>query len=129
MGCHKNINCDKLLRLNNAVNKIVEVLDSKKATDIEVLNVSSLTTMTAYFIIATGNNDRLTRALCDHVEEELEKTGVSVTNKEGYRSGDWILLGFDEVVVHIFMPEARNFYNLEHIWQDGIRVDVSDIVE
>ena len=114
---------------NTTVNKIVEVLDSKKATDIEVLNVSSLTTMTDYFIIATGNNDRLTRALCDHVEEELEKTGVSVTNKEGYRSGDWILLGFDEVVVHIFMPEARNFYNLEHIWQDGISVDVSDIVE
>ncbi len=114
---------------NTTVNKIVEVLDSKKATDIEVLNISSLTTMTDYFIIASGNNDRLTRALCDHVEEELAKLGIFTINKEGYRSGDWILLGFDEVVVHIFMPEARNFYNLEHIWQDAIRVDVSDIVE
>ncbi len=114
---------------NTTVNKIVEILDSKKATDIEVLNVSSLTTMTDYFIIATGSNDRLTRALCDHVEEELEKIGISAVNKEGYRTGDWILLGFDEVLVHIFMPETRNFYNLEHVWQDAIRIDVSDIVE
>ncbi len=113
---------------NNTVNKIVKVLDSKKAEDISVLNVSSLTTLADYFIIAEGKNEKQTQALCDHLEEELAKDGMNAVNKEGYRTGDWILVGFDDIVVHIFKPEARNFYNLEHVWQDAIRVDVSDII-
>lgn len=113
---------------NKTVNKIVEILDSKKAEDISVLNISSLTTMADYFIIAEGKNEKQTQALCDHVEDELQKCGIRATNKEGYRIADWILLGFDDILVHIFKPEARAFYDLEHVWQDGIRVDVSDII-
>ncbi len=114
---------------NKIVNKIVEVLDSKKGDDIVVLNVESLTTITDYFVIATGNNEKLVQALCDHVEEELEKIGIEHINKEGYRSGDWILIGYNDVIVHIFKPEARDFYNLERVWQDAIRVDVSDLLK
>lgn len=113
---------------NKTVNKIVEVLDSKKAEDISVLNVSSLTTLADYFVIAEGKNEKQTQALCDHLEEELQKIGVKTVNKEGYRTGDWILVGFDDIIVHIFKPEAREFYDLEHVWQDAICVDVSDII-
>lgn len=114
---------------NNTVNEIVKALNKKLAEDISVLNVSSLTTLADYFVIATGKNDKQTKALCDNVEEELEKLGISPVNKEGYRTGDWILLGYNEVVIHIFQPEARDFYNLEHVWQDAIHIDVTDIID
>ncbi len=112
---------------SNIVNKAVKILDSKKAEDIRVLNIGSLTTMAEYFIIAQGKTERQTQALCDHLEEEFLKEGIRPVNKEGYRTGDWILLGFEDVIIHIFKPEARDFYNLEHVWQDAIFVDVSDI--
>lgn len=114
---------------NKTVNKIVEVLDNKKAEDIVVLNVSSLTTITDYFVIATGKNEKLVQALCDHADEELSKIGMEPINKEGYRSGEWILLGYNDFIIHIFKPEARDFYNLERVWQDAISVDVSDLIK
>ncbi len=114
---------------NNIVNEIVKALDKKLAEDIIVLNVSSLTTLADYFVIATGKNDKQTKALCDNVEEELKKLEITPVNKEGYRTGDWILLGYNEVVIHIFQPDSRDFYNLEHVWQDAVKVDITDIVD
>ncbi len=110
---------------NQMVNTIFRILDSKKAKDIQVLDVSGLTTLADYFILATGGSDRQVQALCDHVEEELAKQGSFPVNKEGYRMGDWILLGYDDVIVHIFQSQTRDFYNLERIWQDAGRVDMS----
>ncbi len=114
---------------NAFVNKIAELLDAKLASDISVLNVGSLTTLAEYFVIATGKNDKQTRAMCDHIEEELSKEGIEPVNKEGYRTGEWILLGYDDVVIHIFQSDARDFYDLEHVWLDAIRVDISDILK
>lgn len=114
---------------NKIVNKIVEIIDSKKGEDIVVLNVESLTTITDYFVIATGNNEKHVQALCDYVEEEMDKLGIEHINKEGYRSGEWILMGYPDIIVHIFKPEARDFYNLERVWQDAIPVDVSDLLK
>lgn len=114
---------------NENINKIVEVLDAKLAEDIVVLNVSSLTTLADYFIIAVGNNERQTKALCDNLEDEMAKLGIFPVNKEGYNAGEWILLGFDDAVVHIFQPKVRDFYDLERIWQDAIKVDVSDLIK
>ncbi len=111
-----------------AVEKIVKVLDSKKARDIVVLNISPLTTITDYFIIATGGSASQVQALSDHVEEELLKDGIRTDNREGYDSADWILLGYDEVIVHIFKGETREFYNLEHIWKDAESIDISDMI-
>lgn len=114
---------------NNTVNKIVKILDSKKGIDIQVLNVGSLTTLADYFVIASGNTERQTQALADNLEEELGKDGIYAVNKEGYRTGDWILIGFDDAIVHIFQPKTREFYDLEHVWQDALRVDISDVIE
>lgn len=114
---------------NKTVNKIVELLDKKNGEDIVVLNVTSLTTITDYFVIATGKNEKLTQALCDYVEEEMDKDGISPVNKEGYRSGEWILLAYGDIIIHIFKPDVRDFYNLERVWQDAIDVDVSDIIK
>lgn len=113
---------------NDTVNKIVKVLDSKKGKDITVIDISALTTMTEYFVIVTGGSDTQVKALCDNVEEELEKDGIIPTNKEGYRTAQWVLLGYDDVVVHIFCGDTREFYDLEHVWHDGIDIDISDIL-
>lgn len=113
---------------NKTVNKIVEILDQKKGMDIEVLDVAELTTLTDYFVIVSGGSERQVQALCDHVEEMLDKDGLSPVNKEGYRSGQWILLGYDEVIVHIFHPETRNFYDLERVWQDAPHIDISNLL-
>ena len=101
---------------NKTVNKIVEVLNSKSAEDITVLNVEGLTTLTDYFVLATGKN-------------ELGKDGIFHINKEGYRTGDWILIGFNDAIVHIFKPDTRDFYNLERVWSDAVEVDISDLVD
>ena len=112
---------------NQVVNTIFQTLDQKLARDILVLDVRALTTMTDYFVLATGGSDRQVQALCDHVEDALAKQGIYPTNKEGYRSGEWVLLGFDDAVVHIFQEETRDFYQLERIWQDAGVVDMFDL--
>ena len=113
---------------NAVVNKMVKVLDSKKAKDIQVLKVDGLTTLTDYFVIATGGSDTQVKALCDNVEEELDKDGIFKNGIEGYSAGQWILLGYDDVILHIFLADVREFYGLEHVWQDAERVDISDII-
>ena len=112
---------------NEIVNSIVKILDEKLAKDIEVLHVSELTTMADYFVLATGGSDRQVQALFDHVEEGLAKQGVFPVNREGYRSGDWALLGYDDVIVHIFQSEIREFYGLERIWKDATIVDIESL--
>ena len=114
---------------NKNVNKIVELLDSKSAEDIVVLDVKTLTTICDYFIIATGKNDRLVKALADKLEDETAKDNIYPVNKDGYKSGDWILTAFDDIIVHIFKPETRQFFDLERVWKDAVVVDISDLIK
>lgn len=112
---------------NEIVNTIFKILDAKKAKDIEVLDVKGLTTLADYFILATGGSERQVQALCDHVEDTMEGLGQSPVNKEGYRSGDWVLVGYNDVIVHLFQSETRDFYGLERIWKDAQVIDMSDL--
>lgn len=113
---------------NDMVNKIVKILDSKKGKDITVLDISELTTMTDYFVVVTGSSDTQVKALCDNIEDELEKEGIFATNKEGYRTGQWILMAYDELILHIFLDETRKFYDLERVWQDAKSVKIDDLL-
>ncbi|MBQ2890599.1 MAG: ribosome silencing factor [Clostridia bacterium] len=117
-----------MLTAKETVDKIVKILDSKKAKDIVALKVDTLTTITDYFVILTGGSSTQVQSLADNLEEELLKEGIHAKNREGYNTAEWILLGFNDVIVHIFKQETREFYNLEHIWKDAENVDLSHIV-
>jgi ribosome-associated protein len=79
--------------------------------------MEGLSSVTDYFIIASARNTQLVKAIADNIEKELfANEGITATNKEGYREGRWILMDFDSIVVHIFLEEERNFYNLEELW-------------
>ncbi len=114
---------------NKYVNTIVKAIDKKLGKDIQVLSLGELTTLTGYFVIATGGSNRNVQAICDFVEEEMKKEGARLWNKEGYDSAEWILLGYDDVIVHIFQEEPREFYKLEHIWKDAPEVNIDDLLE
>jgi len=97
----------------------VEALEDKKGIDITVIDISSVSVMADYFIIASGNSSNQVQALVDNVDEELGKAGVSVKQVEGYRNANWILMDYNDIIVHVFDKENRLFYDLERIWKDG----------
>ena len=108
---------------------IVRSLDRHKAERIRVLHVTGLTSLADYFVIAEGTGSTQVRALADHVEEELGQAGVAPLRTEGYQSSSWILRDYDSVIVHIFGHEARNYYDLERLWKDGIAVDAAEFLD
>ena len=115
------------METNMTVEKIVKVLDNKKAEEIKVIKISELTVMSDYFIIANGTSNTHVRALAEEVEAELSDAGVEPRNIEG-RSTGWILLDYNDIVVHVFTPRDRDYYNLERLWQDGEEMDISSLI-
>ena len=106
--------------------KIVRILDQKKAEDIQVLGITNLTILADYFVIATGNSSTQVKALADEVEFQLGEAGVEPRGTEGFRGANWVILDYDDIIVHVFYREAREEYQLERIWADGEQVDISD---
>ncbi len=111
----------------NMAHLAYQALDDKKGEDIRVIDISQVSVVADYFIIANGNSDSQVRALVDNVEEELEKAGYTLKQREGYNGGSWVLLDFGDIIVHIFDKENRVFYDLERIWRDGRAVDISEL--
>ena len=96
-----------------------KALDEKKAKDIKILYVNEQTIIADYFVIAQGNSRTQVNALADEVEYKLGLEGIEPTKIEGRGQGTWVLLDYDSVLVHVFNPQSREFYNLEKLWADG----------
>lgn len=103
-------------------------LDSKKGQDIKVLETGDLTSLADYFVICTATSTTQVRALADECEKALKEHGEVPHHVEGHRGNTWVLLDFSCVVVHLFMDEARQFYDLERLWKDAAEVDLSEVV-
>ena len=104
-----------------------KALDEKQGEDIRVIDISDISIIADYFIIANGNSENQVRALVDNVEGELEKAGYTVKQREGYGASSWTLLDFGDIIIHVFDKENRLFYNLERIWSDGKEIDVNQL--
>lgn len=105
--------------------EVFKALDDKKAHNIKVLDVQGVTSIADYFIIATGTSTKHASSLAESVEESLSEMGLEPSHKEGYRTGEWILLDYLDVIVHVFTEETREFYKLEKMWKDAEIVQVS----
>lgn len=110
--------------MNEKIKIIVEALDKKIAKDITVLEVTDLTSIADYFVIAAGTSNTQVRSLADEVEYQMGLAGFEPRQIEG-RSSGWILLDYHEVVVHVFLEGDREHYNLEKLWVDAKPVDIS----
>lgn len=96
--------------------KIIEILDNKKAINIKEIDIKDKTTIADYFVIASGTSNTHVKSLADNVEEELKKEGIYPNKIEGYDSGVWILMDYGEVIVHVFTEAERQNYSLEDLW-------------
>lgn len=112
------------IETKNLALKIAKILDERLALDILVLDISELTTICDYFVIASGRSDVQVRAMCDELDQNIELKSYRIWHKEGYRKGRWIVLDFNDVVVHLFHKDEREFYNLERLWADGVRLEI-----
>ena len=108
--------------------EIVKVLDNKKGMDIKLIEITEHSIVADYFVIVSGTTNTHVKALADEVEYELSRKGTELHHIEGRATG-WILLDYSSVLVHVFTGEAREYYNLERLWQDARTIDISDIVE
>ena len=106
-----------------------KAISSKKGLNIKLIEIGDISSLADYMVIATGTSSTHVKAIADEVEYQLDEAGISVSHIEGYRSNSWILLEYVDVIVHIFSDEAREFYDLERLWQDGKEIDISDIVD
>lgn len=106
----------------------VEALDEKKGENICVIDISKISILGDYFVITNGTNSTQVQALANNVEEKLVKKGYLCKQMEGYRSAHWIVLDFGSVIVHIFDAKNRAKYDLEHIWRDGVFLDVKELL-
>ena len=111
----------------NMVKIAYDALDDKLAEDIKIIDIRSISVLADYFIIADGNNKNQVQAMVDTVQEELFKAGYEMKQMEGYREGNWILLDFGDIIIHIFDKENRLFYDLERIWKDGKEVSIEEL--
>lgn len=102
-------------------------LDDKKALDIKVIDISNLSVIADYFVIANASNSNQMGALVRSVDEALHKAGYTMKQQEGNNYSSWILLDYNDIIVHIFTEEDRSFYNLEKLWSDGVEVDINQL--
>lgn len=112
------------------VKAIVNALDSKKGIDISVLRVEELTTLTEYFVLCTATSAPQVRALAEEVEFRL-KTDLEIMphHIEGQPQSGWVLLDYGFALVHVFDEKARDFYGLEKLWKDAIKIDLAELEE
>ena len=106
---------------------LANTLDSKKGEKIKVLKTEELTTLADYFVICTATSTTQIKAMSDACEEAMEKKGETVHHIEGHRGGTWLLMDFSSVVAHIFMDEARKFYDLERLWSDAQEIPLEPL--
>lgn len=102
-------------------------LEDKKAVDIKLIDISGVSVLADYFIIASGTNRNQVQALADNVDETLHKAGYPVRQTEGYRTANWVLMDYGDIIVHVFDSENRLFYDLERIWRDGKNITLEEL--
>ncbi len=113
------------LTIFDKVKMAVTAAEDKKAIDPVVLKLVELTAFADYFVICSGSSSRQVQAIADEIEDQLRQQKVRPLNIEGYNNAEWILMDYGSTIVHVFSEKSRQFYDLERLWRDAERVDLS----
>lgn len=105
---------------------IAKAAEDKQAFDSTVLDLRGLSSVADYFVILSGNSTRQVVAIGEAIEEEMSKEGYEPLNKNGYKTGTWVLLDYEDILVHVFQKDEREFYNLEKLWVDSKKMDLEE---
>ena len=98
----------------------------KKALDVTIIDVRKITTLTDFFVLCTSESKPQTRAITDHIHQEMKKEAMKAWHIEGYQQLDWVLVDFVNIVAHVFSKDAREYYEFERLWADGKITRVKD---
>ena len=115
------------MELIHIVKQVVDALEDKKAEAVTVIDIREVSSIADYFIIANGSNPNQLNAMQDAVDEAFYKNGIQAKQTEGTMNSTWILMDYNDVIVHLFSKEDRQFYDLERLWKDGTILDLSTI--
>jgi ribosome-associated protein len=115
--------------MTDALRIAAKAADDKKAQDLVALDISGIASFASYFLICTGDSSRQMQAIADEIEHKLKAVGIRPSHVEGYRNAEWILIDCLDLVVHIFSKDARVYYDLERLWRDGKKLDVSALLQ
>lgn len=113
---------------NQLLETIVKAADDKRAEDIVALDMAGVSLLADYFVIMNGNSERQVQAIVEGIEDTVMAAGGNQPRIEGQKGSRWLLMDFNDIVVHVFVPEEREFYNLEKLWSDAPLVDVQQWV-
>ena len=106
----------------------IKAMEDKKAEDISLIDISEVSVIADYFLIASGSNRSQIQAIIDNVEETLGRAGAAFKQIEGYDTANWVLMDYGDIIVHVFDRDNRLFYDLERIWRDGKKVDIESFL-
>ncbi|BCL84397.1 ribosomal silencing factor RsfS [Ktedonobacteria bacterium brp13] len=108
-----------LLDIDQQAKAVVDIASDKKASDIVLLDIQSVSYIADYFVICTGSNSRQVQAIASAIDDEMGKRGVDMLHREGIADTGWVLLDFGSIIVHIFGPQEREYYRLENLWSEA----------
>lgn len=117
------------MNIKKVVAKTAQLVWNKKGQDVIIMDLRGITTVTDYFILASGESESHIKAIAEHIERELRKDKIKPWHKEGYQQLNWVLMDYIEFVVHIFKPEVRQYYSLEKLWADAEITKLEDHAE
>lgn len=110
------------------LSKAAKVLSGRKAEDISAIDIGGVSILADYFLIASGGSSTQVKSLAEELEFKLSQEGIEPLRVEGSQSGTWIIIDYGHIVVHVFHRETREFYNLERLWADGRKMELSEIL-
>lgn len=113
------------MQTEQLIEKVQTILDDMKARDLVVIDVKGKSSVTDYMMIASGTSRRHVLSMADEVLQKVKEMGIKPMGSEGQEGGDWVLVDLGDIVVHVMMPDARSFYDLERLWRHSIEEAVN----
>ena len=113
---------------NQILKLITTSLDDDKAENILTIPLQGKSAMADYMVVASGTSSRQVTAMAEHIEFKLKQNKIAILGLEGLRQADWVLIDANDVIVHLFRPEVREFYGLERMWSDNIAEEIVTVV-